>query len=380
MLIKIQRILVLLLIALPMMAQTAPRPVPKAPAIGARSFILQDYNSAYIIAAKDAEQPMEPASITKMMTAYVIFKELKAGNIKLTDKVTISERAWRMEGSRMFIEVGKKVLLEDLIKGMIIQSGNDATVALAEYTAGDEITFAALMNQHAVALDMVHTHFVNSTGWPDPEHITTAADIAKLARALISEFPEYYSWYSEKKFTFNNITQYNRNKLLWRDPSVDGLKTGHTDSAGYCLVTSAKRGEMRLISVVLGTESKKARTEASQALLNYGFRFFETHKPYSANTELTTTRVWQGTQEKLALGLMDDLYITIPRGEHAQVKAILEIDEQIIAPVTTGQKYGSLDIQLHDKIIKQQPLIALQAVKEGSLWQVISDKILLYFE
>ncbi|HHO67602.1 MAG TPA: D-alanyl-D-alanine carboxypeptidase, partial [Gammaproteobacteria bacterium] len=265
----------------------AAMPVPQAPAVKARAYLVEDFHSGQTIAAKNPDQRIEPASITKLMSAYVVFQEIRNGTLSLEDKVQISEKAWRTPGSRMFVEVGTQVSVADLMKGMIIQSGNDATVALAEKVAGTEASFASLMNHHAKRLGMDGSHFVNSTGLPDPQHYTTARDIARVARALIAEFPEYYQWYSERQFTYNGITQYNRNKLLWRDESVDGIKTGHTDSAGYCLVTSAKRDGMRLISVVLGTKSEEARADASQALLNYGFRFFETHKLYDANSKLT---------------------------------------------------------------------------------------------
>ena len=264
----------------------AATPVPKAPAVGAKGYLLEDFHSGQSIAEKNADQPMEPASITKLMTAYVVFTEIRNGSLGLSDKVRISEKAWRTEGSRMFVEVNTQVSVAELLKGMIIQSGNDATVALAEQIAGTEDSFAALMNHHAKELGMTKSNFVNSTGLPHKDHYTTARDIARISRAMIEEFPEYYQWYSEREFTYNEITQYNRNKLLWRDESVDGLKTGHTESAGYCLVTSAERDGMRLISVVLGTKSEEARADATQSLLNYGFRFFETHKLYDADNKL----------------------------------------------------------------------------------------------
>jgi D-alanyl-D-alanine carboxypeptidase (penicillin-binding protein 5/6) len=310
----------------------------------------------------------------------VVFKEISNGSLSLSDKVRISEKAWRTPGSRMFVEVNTQVAVADLIKGMIIQSGNDATVALAEQVAGSEDSFAALMNQHAQRLGMTHSHFVNSTGLPDKELYTTARDIARIARALIKEFPEYYRWYSEKKFTYNDITQYNRNKLLWRDESVDGLKTGHTDTAGYCLVTSAEREGMRLISVVLGTKSEEARADASQALLNYGFRFFETHKLYDAGTKLTSSRVWKGASESVDLGLADTLYVTIPRGEYKNLDASMQLHEQIVAPVADGQPLGEVVVRLGEQTVADKNLIALQSVAEGSFWQRIVDEALLYFE
>jgi len=358
----------------------AATPVPKAPSVGAKGYLVEDFLSGQAVAEKNADQPLEPASITKLMSAYVIFSEIRNGSLALSDKVRISEKAWRTQGSRMFVEVNTQVSVADLLKGMIIQSGNDATVALAEQVAGTEASFATLMNTYAQQLGLTRSHFVNSTGLPDKEHYTTARDIVRVARALIAEFPEYYQWYSEKQFTYNEITQYNRNKLLWRDESVDGLKTGHTDSAGYCLVTSAERDGMRLISVVLGTKSEEARADASQSLLNYGFRFFETHKLYDGSTKLTTARVWKGASESVDLGLAESLYISIPRGEYNNLDASMQLQEQIIAPVTQGQALGRVVITLAGKLVTEKDLVALQAVDEGSFWQRIVDEGLLYFE
>lgn len=360
-------------------AQSA-APIPKPPDVGAKGYLVEDFLSGQSIAEKNADEPLEPASITKLMSAYVVFKEISGGSLSLSDKVRVSEKAWRTPGSRMFVEVNTQVAIADLVKGMIIQSGNDATVALAEQVAGSEDSFAALMNQHAQRLGMTHTHFVNSTGLPDKEHYTTARDIIRVARALIKEFPEYYRWYSEKKFTYNDITQYNRNKLLWRDESVDGLKTGHTDTAGYCLVTSAQRDGMRLISVVLGTKSEEARADASQSLINYGFRFFETHKLYDSGTKLTSSRVWKGAQDNVALGLADTLYVTIPRGEYKNLDASMRLNEQIVAPVSGGQPLGEVVVHLGDQTVADEKLVALQPVAEGSFWQRIVDETLLYFE
>jgi D-alanyl-D-alanine carboxypeptidase (penicillin-binding protein 5/6) len=355
-------------------------PIPKPPSTGAKSYIIQDYGSGNVLAEKDSEVSVEPASITKLMTAYVVFSELQSGNIALSDIVTISEKAWRTPGSRMFVEVGKKVTVEELLQGMIIQSGNDATVALAEYVAGSEDSFADAMNKHAAEIGLTGSHFMNSTGLPDENHYMTARDIATLASLVISQYPEYYKWYSQKEYTFNDITQHNRNKLLWRDPSVDGLKTGHTESAGYCLVTSAKKEGMRLITVVLGTDSANARADASQALLNYGFRFFETHKLYDAGTQLTTSRIWKGGSETIALGLDHDLFVTIPRGQYNSLDASMNIDQRIMAPVTTGQALGTVQVKLGDQLVADQPLVSLQTIGEGSFWQRIMDEGLLYFE
>ncbi len=284
-------------------ATAAPVAIPTPPEIKARSFIVIDHDSGRVLAALEPDTRQEPASLTKLMTAYGVFKALKEGRIKLDDMVTISEHAWKQEGSRMFIEVGKQVSVDNLIQGLIVQSGNDATVALAEFVAGTEPTFVQMMNTYAKELGMTGSHFMNSAGMPDPEHYTTARDTAILASALIHEFPEYYRWYSQKEFTWNGITQQNRNGLLWRDPTVDGVKTGHTESAGYCLVASAKRDAMRLVSVVLGTDSMRSREDANAALLNYGFNFFETRRIYAAGQPLTTARVWKGAVAEVGLAL-----------------------------------------------------------------------------
>ncbi len=354
--------------------------VPAAPDIDARGYILIDFHSGDVLAEKKADERMEPASLTKMMTAYILLDELARGKINLEDEVLISEKAWRMPGSRTFVEVGKRVPVEALLKGMIVQSGNDATVALAEYVAGGEDVFAAMMNQTAKKLGMSATHFVNSTGLPDPDHYSTPRDLATLARALIRDFPEHYAWYSIKKFKFNGIEQFNRNKLLWRDDSVDGLKTGHTESAGYCLVASAKRDAMRLISVVLGAKSENSRARESQKLLNYGFRFFETHRLYAPYKALTKVRVWKGEVEELPLGLARELYVTIPRGEYDNLKATMKLEPRITAPVNKGQRYGSVVVSLEDKTLAEAPLVALQDVPEGGLIQSLKDEILQLFE
>jgi D-alanyl-D-alanine carboxypeptidase (penicillin-binding protein 5/6) len=310
----------------------------------------------------------------------VAFRELKAGKISLDDQVHVSEKAWKEPGSRMFIEVGTKVRLEDLLKGMIIQSGNDASVAIAEHIAGSEETFAQLMNNHAKRLGMTNSHFVNATGLPDPDHYTTPRDIAKVAAATIREFPEWYAWYATKEFTYNKIKQHNRNKLLWHNAAVDGMKTGHTESAGYCLVASAQQDDMRLISVVMGTHSENARADESQALLNYGFRFYETHRPYEAGKELTRIRVWKGDREQLGLGLQDDLYVTIPRGAYDKLEAQMDLDPQLIAPVQDNQQVGNLRISLDGTAVATAPLVALQPVAEGGLWAEVKDTVLLWME
>ena len=351
--------------------------IPPAPRIAARSFILQDFNSGRVLAEKDADLRLAPASLTKIMTAYVVFRELSNGHLSLNEKVTISKKAWQTPGSRMFVEVNKQVAIEDLLKGMIIQSGNDASVALAEHVAGDENTFAQLMNQHAKRLGMSNTHFTNSMGLPSPEHYTTARDLATLTRALIREFPDYYRWHSEKEYTFNNITQHNRNKLLWRDESVDGVKTGHTDEAGYCLVASALRNDMRLISVVMGTSSVNARANESQSLLNYGFRFFETHRLYKANEALSEAKVWKGDTGKVGLGLAEDLYVTIPRRHYNDLKAVININGRIMAPVDKGETFGNVSVNLAGETVASKPLVALNTVNKGSFFQRLYDEALL---
>lgn len=362
------------------LVDAASLPIPAAPELAARSYVLLDFRSAKILAEKNAYERIEPASLTKLMTAYIVFKELQKETIHLSDEVVISEKAWRMEGSRMFIEVNKRVTVEDLLKGVIIQSGNDATVALAEHVAGSEDAFAALMNHYAQTIGMTGTNFVNSAGMPDPQHYTTAYDLALLTRLLISEFPEYYKWYSTREFTYNSITQINRNKLLWRDESVDGVKTGHTESAGFCLIASALRDDMRLISVVLGTNSEDARAQQSQKILNYGFRFFETQRLYEASKELTTTHVWKGATSELPMGLAEDLYITIPRGRYNDLKATMNIDTNIIAPVNKNKSYGTVEITLDGESVAQRPLVALQDITEGSVLQRLTDEIKLFFK
>jgi D-alanyl-D-alanine carboxypeptidase (penicillin-binding protein 5/6) len=314
------------------------------------------------------------------MTAYVTFRAIESGQLSLDDQVLVSEKAWRTAGSRMFIEVGTRVSVENLLQGMIIQSGNDASVALAEYLGGTEDAFVQLMNQYALELEMRDTQYRNVTGLPSKDHFTSAADISRLAKAIISEFPQYYRWYSQKEFTYNGIAQKNRNALLWRDPSVDGMKTGMTDAAGYCLVSSAQRDGMRLIAVVLGTKSSRARTNDSQALLNYGFRFFETRLLYEAGGAVAETRVWKGETESADLGLTTDLYVTIPRGSYEQLQAKIELPDQVIAPVTQTTQIGRVRINLDNETLAEANLVALNTVNEGTIWQIAKDSVLLWFE
>jgi len=361
-------------------SHAVPKVIPKAPEIAAKSYILVDHNSGKIIAKNNADVPMAPASITKVMTAYVVFSELEEGNIKLDDMVTISKKAWQAPGSRMFIKVNSKVSVKELLQGMIIQSGNDASIALAEHIAGSEDTFAALMNQHAQELGLRQTNFLNSTGLPDKDHKTTARDLAILANALIKRFPKFYQWYSTKDFTYNNIKQSNRNALLWRDDSVDGMKTGFTEEAGYCLLSSAKRGNMRLVSVVLGTKSANARAQESQKLLNFGFRFYESHVIYPASRTLKNIRIYKGSKEQLAVGVAKDIAVTIPRGQYKNLKPSINIKTPLEAPINKGTKLGKVDITLNGKLLASSPLIALQTIDEGSLWQQAKDSALMMLE
>jgi D-alanyl-D-alanine carboxypeptidase (penicillin-binding protein 5/6) len=371
---------VLLFFAIPPVNADEPRPVPAAPIIGASSYVLIDATTGHELASLQPDSAVAPASLTKLLTAYATFKALAGGQVRLEDEVTISENAWRTPGSRMFIEVGKRVSVQDLLLGMIVQSGNDASVALAEHIAGTEPVFAELMNQYASALGMRSSHFINSTGLPDDNHYSTARDLAILARAIINEFPDYYRWYSIREFTYNDIKQPNRNNLLWRDDSVDGMKTGFTEEAGYCLVASARRDGMRVVSVVLGTSSAKARIDGSQALINYGFRFFETRLVYSAGAEITNTRIWKSANEYTPLGVLEDLYVTLPRGSYDSLESTMSIPAVLEAPVATGQPLGEISISLRGDALLREPLRALQDNPSGSFWQRTRDGVSLWFE
>ena len=366
-----------LALAAPAAAQVPILPTP--PSVDARSYLVVDYNSGIEIASHEPDARMEPASITKLMTAYVVFHEISLGRLSLADEVLVSERAWRTPGSRMFVDVNSRVSVENLLRGIIVQSGNDATVALAEHVAGTEEAFAQMMNAHAQRLGMTSSHFTNSTGLPDPELYTTARDIAILTRALIAEFPQHYAWYAEREFTWNGIRQTNRNTLLWRDETVDGVKTGHTESAGFCLVASAERNDARIISVVFGTDSERARADITQALLNYGFRFFETHRLYAAGTELAQARVWKGATESVAVGLREDLWVTIPRGQYGNLNATMDLQVEVMAPVEADAELGRVQVTLGGQVVADRPLQALAPVAEGSLWRQLVDSVLLWF-
>jgi len=356
--------------------------VPAPPHLNAKAYLLIDYNSDQILAEDNADEQIEPASLTKMMTAYATFYELKNGTIKMDDVVKVSTKAWRTaQGtSTMFLREHQTVKIADLLQGLIVQSGNDASVALAEHIAGSEEAFASLMNEHARNLGMTHTHFVNSTGLPNEQHYTTVRDLATLAKALIRDFPEYYHYYAEKKFSFNGIDQYNRNRLLWRDRFVDGIKTGHTETAGYCLVASAERNNMRLITVVVGTDSENARAIESQKLLRYGYRFFSTYHIYDANTELYKMRVWKGEKQEVQLGINKPLFVTIPRGQYKKLKATLNVNQEIEAPVSKGGKYGTVNVSLAGTELLDRPLVALEDIPKGSMWTVVKDSVLQMFQ
>lgn len=351
--------------------------IPAPPALAAKSYLLIDYLSDYVIAEQDVDQRVEPASLTKMMTVYVADQALKNKKIALTDKVKISEKAWRATGSKMFVEVNKEVLLEELLKGIIIQSGNDASLALAEHIAGSEQSFTELMNHYASKLGMINTHFMNATGLPDPNHYTTARDMAILAKAVIRDFPETYKIYSQKEFMFHDIKQTNRNRLLWEHEWVDGIKTGHTESAGYCLVASGSQNGMRLISVVMGTENDSVRSNETNKLLLYGFRFYETRKLYPKDISIKQTRVWMGKEKELNLGLADDLYVTIGKGQYDKLKANIQIDKVIKAPMQKGSALGTLSIQLDDKTIVERPIVALNTIEKANIMVRSYDAIKL---
>ncbi|HSO83348.1 D-alanyl-D-alanine carboxypeptidase family protein, partial [Thiocapsa sp.] len=339
-----------------------------------------DFNSGQILAEMNADERLEPASLTKIMTGYVVFREIAAGKVALTDNAYISERAWRTGGSKMFIEVGKQVSIQDLLMGMIVQSGNDASVALAEHVGGSVEAFADLMNAHAQRLGMTGSHFTNPHGLPDPELYITARDIATVAMAIIREFPEFYGWYSTREFTFNGITQQNRNPMLRRDETADGVKTGYTQAAGYCLVSSSKRDDMRLVSVVMGSPTPNARAEASLALMNYGFRFYESHRLYPADEAVETLRVWMGDKEMLPVGPEADVFATFQRGRYPELAARLEkAEDGLTAPIARGSQVGEIVVMLGEEELNRVPLVALDDVGKGGLWQMAKDSVLRMF-
>ncbi|HYL01060.1 MAG TPA: D-alanyl-D-alanine carboxypeptidase family protein [Steroidobacteraceae bacterium] len=367
--------------ALPLAARAAAAPVPAPPAVNARAWVLVDYNTGRVLAQRRADDHEEPASLTKLMTAYVVFQALSEGRLKLSDEVTISKHAWKAEGSRTFVQVGTRIPVDILVKGMIVQSGNDATIALAERLGGTEDAFAQMMNEYARRLGMNESHFVNSDGLPVPEHYSSARDMATLAAALIRQFPQYYGLFSLREFVWNNIRQGNRNTLLSKDPSVDGLKTGHTDAAGFCLVSSANREGMRLISVVMGTPSERAREEASAALLNYGFTFFESVRVKTAGTAVLKPRVYKAAAEFAAVGVPADVYALVPRGQGGSLVSSARLDhEPLIAPLAAGERLGELTLtDGTGEVLARAPLVSLAAVPQGGLWTRMVDTVVLWF-
>lgn len=358
---------------------TAPTVIPAMPELAAKSYVLMDAASGNILVEHNGDERLPPASLTKLMTAYIATVQMQGGQISEQDLVTISEKAWRTGGSRMFIDVGKQVSVDDLLHGIIIQSGNDASVALAEYIAGSEEAFASMMNTAATRLHLDNTQFMNATGLPSEEHYSSAHDMAKLARAIIYEDPAHYAIYAQKEFLWNGIKQPNRNLLLWRDKTVDGLKTGHTDEAGYCLVASAVRDDMRLISVVFGTVSEAARAAETQKLLTYGFRFFETKTFYQKGVELAESKVWKGETDKVKVGLASDLTLTLQRGQLEKMAAKMVLDESVVAPVKQGDRLGVVEVRLGDDVMHTAELVALQDVAEGGFFSRFIDSIRMFF-
>lgn len=362
--------------------QTNPLPhsiIPAPPNVNAKGFILMDANTGLILAGKNIDTPMPPASLTKLMTLYQIASALKANRLSLNDPINVSEKAWRTGGSKMFIKVGEQVPVDKLIQGIAVVSGNDACVAMAEHIAGSEEAFTDLMNHTAKLLGMKNTHYTDATGLPDPQHYSTPRDLALLTKAIINQFPEYYGWYSQKSFEYNGIKQPNRDILLWRDPTIEGMKTGHTEEAGYCLVSTASRNGMRLIAVIMGSTSTRARADASLALLNYGFRFYESKKIFAANTVVKSPRVWFGKNKTEPVGVLKDVYVTLPTGQLAKTQATITLDHWIKAPIKKGQTMGMALIKLDNKDYLSAPLVALKDNPKGGLFSRFEDHIILFF-
>ena len=372
-------LLILLSIALFQTALAAPRIIPSPPQLATEGHILLDAATGTVIIEENAEMRLPPASLTKIMTSYIIASEIQQGRISLDDLVPISVKAWKMEGSRMFVREGTEVKVADLIRGIVIQSGNDASVAMAEFIAGDEDAFADVMNQVAQKLGMTRTQFKNATGLPDEGHYTTAKDLSILARALIRDFPEHYKVYKEKYFSYNDIRQANRNSLLWRDDAVDGMKTGHTQAAGFCLVASAEKKDMRLVSVVMGATSERSRSTESQKLINYGFRYFESVKLYDGLESLRRVKVWGGLHESLDVGIEAPARLTIPTGARGALAAEVTLDPVIKAPVSQGQTLGLLRISLEGETLLERPVVALNGVDEAGLVSSLIDEVSLFF-
>jgi D-alanyl-D-alanine carboxypeptidase (penicillin-binding protein 5/6) len=372
---------VLLLLALgsTLHAQAAPLPVPPPPAIAAKAYLLLDFNSGARLAEHNPQMRVEPASLTKLMTAYLTFTALKEARIRFRQQVPVSVKAWRTIGSRMFIEPRKPVTVKELINGMIVQSGNDASIALAEAIAGSEEVFVQLMNRDAQRLGLKNTHFMNATGLPHPDHYSTTEDLALLAAAIIRDFPKYYGLYSQKEFSYNKIKQANRNQLLWSDPTVDGMKTGHTEEAGYCLIASAKRGEHRLISVVLGAKSEAGRAAESQKLLNYGFQFYDSFRVQEKNQPVATLQVFKGTADTVKAGFLSDLYVTLPKGQRSRLKATVETLQPLVAPIRAGQRVGTMKVMLDGKPYRELPVVSLEDVPLAGILGRGWDSIRLLF-
>lgn len=367
------------LLLLALVAQPAAPQAPPPPPVAAKSWLLLDFNADQAIAGQAENERSEPASLTKLMSAYLVFEALREKRIAPDQAVPVSNKAWRMGGARTFIEPRRPVTVEELLSGMIVQSGNDATVALAELVAGSEEVFVQLMNRTAKRLGMKDTNFVNATGWPDPDHYSTARDLATLAAALIRDFPGRYQLYALKEFRYNNITQQNRNRLLWLDPNVDGVKTGHTEAAGYCLIASAKRGQRRLISVVLGTKSDGLRTQESQKLLNYGFQFYDSVRLYEKEQPISTLRVWKGDRNEVKAGLAEDLYMVLPKGDAEKIKAELVSRQPLIAPVSAGQPVGTVRLTLDGKPMGEHTAVALESVPIAGMFGRLWDTMRLWF-
>lgn len=375
------RMILSLCCALALLAASAATaaPVPKSPSVSGTSHILLAAETGRVLASEGADERMPPASLTKLMTAYAVYQALADGSISLEDEVPISEAVWRMGGSQMFLEVDTKVSVDKLLDGLVVQSGNDAALALAEHVGGSEAAFVEQMNHYAAELGLENTHFTNAEGMPQPDHYSTARDLATLARALIQEFPDRYKRYSKRSFTFNNIQQYNRNDLLWSDADVDGLKTGYTREAGYCLAASATRDGMRLISIVLNAPTDEQRSSDSRALLAWGFRFFRTHRLYAAGDVLKEARIWKGAADQIPLGLERDLVVTIPRDQYDSLDARMSFPGQVVAPAAAGQQLGAVEVVLGDEKIAEAPLVALQAVAEGGFFQRMADTVVQWF-
>ena len=373
---RVPAFLLALLMTFPALADLA----PQAPTVAAKSWLLMDHGSGQVLASYNPDQRVEPASLTKLMTAYLAFAALRQKTLTLNQNVPVSERAWKTGGSRMFIDPKTPVTVEELLHGMIIQSGNDACVALAEAIAGSEEAFAQMMNREAQRLGLKNTHFTNATGLTDPQHYSTARDLALLAGALIRDFPDFYPIYSKKEYTYNRIAQPNRNRLLWLDPTVDGVKTGHTESAGYCLIASSKRPPRRLLSVVMGTASETVRAQESLKLLNYGFQFFDTVALYKKGEAVKQVRVWKGSQETVKAGFLDDFVLSLPKGQAERLKADLVSRQPLLAPVSQGSPIGTLKLSVDDKMVGEYPVVALENVAVAGFFGRLWDSVKLWLQ